>query len=159
MNLYAYVGNDPINASDPSGMTTCLDSKCERSAIDTDVDGDGTVDVTFKNDNPQNPPPPNDLDTDTAKLVENSIKESGVDTVNINSTTGGKHGKHSRHPGGKAVDIDTVNGKPANANNPGVKKLQDAASNQQNIRENFGPASNTKTVITYDPKQERLEPK
>ncbi len=128
-------------------MTKCIDKACTRSSIDTDVDGDGTIDVTFVNDNPNNPAPPNNLTTKAAKKIEQIIKDSGVDTVNINSTTGGKHGKNSNHPGGSAVDIDTVNGKPATANNPGAKAIQDKASG---VRENFGPFKVEKTINTYN---------
>jgi RHS repeat-associated protein len=151
MNLYAYVGNDPVNATDPTGMTTCIDKKCERSSIDTDVDGDGTTDVTFVNNDPSQPPPPNNLETATATVVENAIRDSGVDSANINSTTGGKHDANSNHPKGGAVDIDKVNGQTANASNPGSQAIQNAAAQQPMIRENFGPTRTEKTITVRDP--------
>jgi len=151
-NRYSYANSDPFRYIDPTGMTACLNTSCTRSSIDADVDGDGTTDVTFVNDDSSKPPPPNDLDTAMAVMVEDAIRDSGVDSVNINSTTGGIHGPSSRHPNGKAVDIDTVNGKPADSSNSGVAAVQGVAARQSNIRENYGPSRQEKTVRTFDPK-------
>ena len=151
-NRYSYANSDPFGYIDPTGMTACLNTSCTRSSIDADVDGDGTTDVTFVNDDSSKPPPPNDLDTAVAVMVEDAVRDSGVDSVNINSTTGGIHGPSSRHPGGKAVDIDTVNGKPADGSNAGVAAVQGAAARQSNIRENYGPSRQEKTIRTFNPK-------
>ena len=142
LNLYAYVHNDPMSYIDPTGMTTCLDEDCDRSSIDTDVDGDGTADVTFVNDVESAPAPPNDFTTETAKMLENAIRNSKVDSVNINSTRGsaGANRTSPRHANGQAGDINKVDGMPVDQNGSGVSRLQDAFSNQLNIRENYGPS-------------------
>jgi hypothetical protein len=68
-----------------------------------------------------------------------------VQSVNINSTTGA-HTLPSRHAQGKAVDINNVNGQQVKTQgaSPAVKSLQNAFANESNIRENFGPAGQTK---------------
>ncbi|MDO6567230.1 RHS repeat-associated core domain-containing protein [Alteromonas sp. 1_MG-2023] len=142
MNLYAYVGNDPINATDPTGMTTCLNKDCSRSSVDTDVNGDGKTNITFVNDVSGAPAPPNDFTTETATMIENAVRDSGVDSVNINSTSGsvGVNRSSPRHGNGQAADINSVNGQPVDQNGQGVQDLQDAFANQGNIRENYGPS-------------------
>ena len=141
-NRYSYVANNPYKYVDPSGMTKCIDKSCTRSSVDTDVDGDGTTDITFKNDVAGAAAPPNNFTTQTATMIEGAVRDSGVDSVHINSTTGSSGANRSspRHGNGQAVDINSVNGQPVIKNGSGVTNLQDAFANQGNIRENYGPS-------------------
>jgi len=150
MNLYAYVGNDPVNGFDPTGLATCADPDCKTSTIDSEVNqGPASIDsslqgdpngqsalVTFNNDDPNGASPNQPVATETALAVEGGIRESGVSSVNINSTTGGSHSATSRHGSGQAVDINRVNGKrvddPSNAG--AVGDLQSGLANQSKIR-------------------------
>ncbi len=148
MDLYSYVGNDPFNKTDPTGLATCADPDCKTSKIDARPAGDKGPTITFKNDNPKGPSPDQPVTTATAKMVESAVIKSGVNSVNINSTTGGEHDPASRHAQGKAVDIDTVNGetvKSQGASTP-VKALQEAFRKEPNSRENFGPMEQIKTL-------------
>lgn len=105
--------------------------------------------ITFVNDDPNRPSPYQPLTTPTARMAASAIWDSGVDSVNINSTTGG-HGapgqRGSRHNQARAVDINRVNGAPVLNADPGpIGALQDAFGRQANIRENFGPGYQQKT--------------
>jgi RHS repeat-associated protein len=162
MNIYAYADNDPINATDPSGLVTCADPDCDTAYIDSEVkrgaapidsslEGDPNREstlVTFVNDDKEASNDPNQpVSLETALTVEQSLRDSGLDHVNINSTTGGHENKpNSNHNRSRAVDIDTVNGRkvsdPAAAVD--VDRLQSAAAKQPAIRENLGPARTEK---------------
>lgn len=142
LNLYTYVGNDPLDKTDPTGLATCADPQRKTSTIDAQPAGTNGPTITFQNDNPKNPSPNQPVTTETAKMVESVVVKSGVKSVNVNSTTGGNHAPASRHGQGKAVDINKVNGtsvKTQGASAP-VKALQGAFRSESNSRENFGPA-------------------
>jgi RHS repeat-associated core domain len=154
-NKYAYVRNNPILKNDPTGncgqMNPNNSGECK---INPDPDGDGKNNITFANNVAGAASPDQFVTVDTANMVEGAVVSSGVDSVNISSTTGragAKPDPNSNHPKGKAVDIDKVNGKPvdqskAGAANPkDVAKVQDAFAKQPNIRENYGPARGEKT--------------
>lgn len=151
MNLYRYVKNDPINLFDPSGLAVCLDQACEFSAIEKDIDQDGIDDITFVNDDPTKPTPPNVFTTETAEMIEEAVRTSGVNSVNINSTSGGTHSTTSRHYTLQGADINKINGKTVNQNEPNaapisdVEDLQEAFAQSPNIRENYGPVLVEKT--------------
>jgi hypothetical protein len=108
--------------------------------------------VSFVNDDPRAASPRRPLTPETAGMVAAAIVDSGLRSANINSTTGGHAGSpNSRHNQGRAVDINRVNGMPvgrAGAANPdalwAATAFQDAFGRQPNIRENFGPAYQTK---------------
>lgn len=110
--------------------------------------------VTFVNDNPANPSPRQPLNADAAGAAAAGIVDSGLRSVNINSTTGG----HAANPGsahnyGGAVDINRVNGlnvgfqgrDGARQRNPdpaamaGVSALQGAYLRQPGVLEDYGP--------------------
>jgi RHS repeat-associated protein len=164
LNLYAYVSNDPVNKTDPNGTYKCANANCTTAKIDSrisqkpippivsNVAGNpkppASTIVTFKNDVPGGPHTNRPIDTNTAKMVEDGIRDAAVESVNINSSTGGHNS--GRHPMGKAVDVNRVNGARVDdsANSRPVKSLQDSFSAQPNIRENFGP---TRVEKTTDP--------
>lgn len=78
---------------------------------------------------------------DLAQAIEDISTVTGL-RININSTTGGEHGRSdSRHYQGKAVDINEINGLPINHpdNKEDVKKLQEAMNKHKGMRECFGP--------------------
>jgi hypothetical protein len=104
--------------------------------------------ITFVNDDPRGASPNQPVTTATAKMVESAVINSGVQSVNINSTTGGKHAPTSNHPRGRAVDINRVNGQRVDnpANRTAVNAVQNAFRNEPNIRENFGPVFTEKTL-------------
>lgn len=107
--------------------------------------------ITFVNDDPHKPSPYQPLTTPTARMAASAIWDSGVDRVNINSTTGGHAGpgqRGSRHNQARAVDINRVNGAPVLNGDPGpIGAVQDAFGRQPNIRENFGPGYQQKTPV------------
>jgi len=147
-NLYTYVGNDPLDKTDPTGLATCADPKCLTSTIDSQPAGKNGPTITFKNDDPKGASPNQPVTTPTAKMVEGAVVQSGVKSVNINSTTGGTHAATSKHGQGKAVDINNVDGQSVKSQgaSPAVKSLQSSFGAQSNSRENFGPADQTKTL-------------
>jgi len=136
-DLYGYCLNDPINWVDPFG----LDRR-----INPFPAGPNGPQITFINDVPGGPSPDLPVSDATAEMIENVVRDTGL-SININSTTGGKHEEKSRHPLGMAVDINKICGIPANEFNWYAQALQDAFNRQNNIRENFGPTLNTKTFI------------
>ena len=148
LNLYAYVGNNPLVRMDPTGHATCANPpSCTMSTIDAHPAGEKGPTITFKNDDPKGKDPNQPVTTKTAVMVEKAVVKSGVDSVNINSTTGGKHAETSNHAKGRAVDIDTVNGTSVRSQgaSPAVKSLQSAFAASPDVRENFGPSRMEKT--------------
>ncbi len=106
-----------------------------------------TVLITFENDVSGGASTDLPVTTETALMVESAAANSGAN--HINSSTGG-HEFPSRHAQKKAVDINRINNTPvldpSNATN--VSNLQKAFSKSGNIRENFGPASQTKISVS-----------
>ena len=148
LNLYAYVLNNPLISIDKDGHATCVNApSCTMSTIDTHPAGEKGPTITFKNDDPNGKSPNQPVTTKTAVMVEKAVVKSGVKSVNINSTTGGKHAATSNHAKGRAVDINTVNGTSVRSQgaSPAVKSLQGAFADSPDVRENFGPAGMEKT--------------
>ena len=114
--------------------------------ISSDVDGDGVADISFVNDDPNGASTDLAVRNELATMVEDVVRDTGLD-ININSTVRGPC-TNSAHCFANAVDINRINGmrvdNPANLSN--VTKLQNAFQNHANIRENYGPAFNLKTV-------------
>jgi RHS repeat-associated protein len=174
-NRYDYANDNPYRFTDPDGRSTCANSKCTMSTIDSNpgvpkgyspsVNGNqglpaGNVGhnmasanspgptITFTNDNPHGASPNQPVTTATAKMVESGVMNSGVQSVNVNSTTGGQHAATSNHYLGKAVDINRVDSQRVDnpANRSAVAAVQNAFRNEPNIRENFGPTFQEKTL-------------
>jgi hypothetical protein len=77
--------------------------------------------------------------TETARMIERIAMQSGVQSINIDSSVGGHDA--GRHPTGNAVDIDFVNGLPINdrRNRFASRSLFETARAQPNIDEYHGP--------------------
>ncbi len=175
-NRYWYANDNPYRYTDPDGRSTCANPKCTMSTIDShpavakgyspSVNGNVGLPqnnvgrgiasanspgptITFVNDDPHGASPNQPVTTATAKMVESAVINSGVQSVNINSTTGRKHAPTSNHPRGRAVDINRVNGQRVDdpANRTAVSAVQNAFRNEPNIRENFGPVFTEKTLM------------
>lgn len=110
--------------------------------------------VTFVNDDPSKPSPRQPLNADAAGAAAAGIVDSGLRSVNINSTTGG-HASNpkSAHNYAGAVDINRVNGQRVGFTGAGgahyrntdpttmaeVRALQDAFLRQPDLLEDYGP--------------------
>ncbi|WEN15573.1 hypothetical protein PY254_02540 [Rhodanobacter sp. AS-Z3] len=173
-NRYDYANNNPINHTDPDGRSTCANASCTLSRIDSvvpransqpppvngsqgissssavgrNVSAGYAVNITFQNDNPHGASPDQPISTATANTVESTITASGVQSVNINSSTGGAHAVHSLHAQGRAVDIDRVDGQRVGRGNAGAADLQRAAHQNGDVRENFGPTMMERRNVT-----------
>ena len=106
----------------------------------------GEQKISFKNDNPKKGSADKKVKFELAETVEGAVKDTGQ-KININSSV--RTGKGlSRHNTKQAVDINRVDNKrvddPSNFKN--VKKLQKSLQKQDKIRENFGPAFQTKKL-------------
>lgn len=103
--------------------------------------------ITFVNDDSRGVSPNQPVTTATARMVESAVINSGVQSVNINSTTGGRHAPTSNHSRARAVNINQINGQRVDnfANRTAVSDVQRAFRNEPGIRENFGPAFAEKT--------------
>lgn len=111
--------------------------------------------VTYVNDAAGAPTSRQPVTTATAGMVAATIIDAGLESANINSTTGGHGGNpYSRHNKAQAVDINLINGldvgqrKARNRDPKAVTAyvgLQSALARQPNIYENFGPLTQEKT--------------
>src|SRR5438093_1054877 len=88
-NKYAYVRNNPILKNDPTGncgqMNPNNSGECR---INPDPDGDGKNNITFVYNVAGAASPDQFVTVATANMVESAVVNSGVDSVNISSTTG-----------------------------------------------------------------------
>lgn len=174
---YRYLGDltDPsmrpymITRADPDGRTAYIDEyPASGLGVRTTVPqlqasirsmmAGGPIDrgphVTFVNDVKGNPSPRQPLNADAAGAAAAGIVDSGLRSVNINSTTGGHAANpRSAHNYAGAVDINRVNGLPVGFGAPdgshrrntdpaamsGVLALQDAFLRQPGLLEDYGP--------------------
>jgi hypothetical protein len=134
---------NPLPSSQQSGSLFPSSSSQNMSPVHS---SDSGPTITFKNDVPGGASPNQPVTLETALMVEAAVVDSGVQSVNINSTTGG-HSPPSNHVVGRAVDINRVNGLRVDSPEGAAasRGIQDAASRSGNIRENFGPSYNQKT--------------
>ena len=99
--------------------------------------------ITFINDQPSNPSPNQPVSEHLAAIIENAVRATNV-SINVNSTSGGKHAPRSFHKFGFAVDINQINNKriddPSSAND--VRRFQQFVSQHPDVAECFGPFIN-----------------
>ena len=160
LNRYSYCRNNPLIYTDPTGHYDDGDNNGDTADFGDpeddgqDSNGYGEADrgegfggtITYQNDDPSKPDiDPSELTNDTRKMVEDVVQDTDL-SININS--GYRKDSTTRHGTGQAVDINRVEDKRVNDpdNLDNVKKVQDAFNAHPNIRENFGPALNTKTL-------------
>lgn len=85
---------------------------------------------------------------ETQEYVEKAARAAGVSSMNISSTTNGKHGLDSHHYSGSAIDIDEINGARVidAKSDPSIAAEVSAFQNAANssgvgiAHENYGPA-------------------
>ena len=131
-------GGAPVTGSNSSGGGY--------SRIASDIDGDGVADITFINDDLNGASTDLAVRDELAVMVEDTVRSTGL-KININSTVRGPC-SNSAHCFANAVDINRVNSlRVDNASNlSNVTTLQNAFQAHANIRENYGPAFNLKTL-------------
>jgi RHS repeat-associated protein len=105
--------------------------------------------ITFNNDNPHGASP-NQLVTPLMSAVTQQIVQSdaGLSSMNINSTTGGKHWPGSDHPFGNAIDIDQINGVSVRTNVADAKQLESSARANPFTRFVCGPGGGCVVRVT-----------
>jgi hypothetical protein len=111
--------------------------------------------ITFINDDPKAPSPNLVVSEKLAQLIEGAVNTTQL-SININSTTGGKHSTKSFHYHGMAVDINLIAGMRVddikNANN--VRRFQSIIAASPVVAECFGPFINSRkqgTNVTLKP--------
>jgi RHS repeat-associated protein len=128
------------------GTATSMNSDQSERSVTDESSGEKPT-ITYVNDNPAKPNPnPNDLTPGTRSIVEDTVSNTGYD-INVNSGFRSESGP--RHGTRQAVDINRIDGKRVDdpSNFDKVKDFQEALNSHPNVRENFGPSLNTKTLV------------
>ena len=144
---YDYQQDKIIKVSDASGRFNVEGGQYIPKSFITD---DGTkVSVTFKYKSPTGGYGDYALSKDAVSLLIKGINDAnisgaGITSIDVSTTTTGKHSPSSNHyasNGGRAIDIDMVNGIPVkNPKSHGkVDAFQRAIRENPILRENFGP--------------------
>lgn len=99
--------------------------------------------ISFINDDPSAPSPNLPVTDKLATLIESAVRSTEF-TININSSTGGKHSTRSFHYHGMAIDINLLGGKRIDdkSNSANVQKFQNIIAANPNTAECFGPFIN-----------------
>lgn len=84
-----------------------------------------------------------------AGAIKEASKTTSINSVTISATTNGKHGPHSVHYSGRALDISMINGIPVRSGQTVISVLQNAFELQSGRAENFGPDINLKNGAQY----------
>jgi len=89
------------------------------------------------------------LSKDAVGLLISGINEANnaganISSIDVSTTTTGKHSPTSNHyakNGGRAIDIDMINGVPVknNKSHENVNSIQNAMKDDVRLRENYGP--------------------
>ena len=84
-----------------------------------------------------------------ASANKNLTQQDKIKSIHIMATTNGKHGTHSNHYHGAAVDINRINNKRMvlTGLTLQITQLQKAMDNYDYVRENFGPAMKHKFTL------------
>lgn len=120
----------------------------------------GEVKVTYENDEAGKDAPDRRMHKAMDEglgevLASDQIKKAGITSINVNSTSGGKHGDKSNHYRHRAVDINRINGKRVDdpENKHKVEALQRAMREYENSNEIFGPTGCAKQLKGDPPEQ------
>ena len=144
---YDYQQDKIIKVSDASGRFNVEGGQYIPKSFITD---DGTkVSVTFKYKSPTGGYGDYALSKDAVSLLIKGINDAnisgaGITSIDVSTTTTGKHSPSSNHyasNGGRAIDIDMVNGIPVKnpKSHEKVDSFQRAIRENPSLRENFGP--------------------
>ena len=144
---YDYQQDKIIKVSDASGRFNVEGGQYIPKSFITD---DGTkVSVTFKYKSPTGGYGDYALSKDAVSLLIKGINDAnisgaGITSIDVSTTTTGKHSPSSNHyasNGGRAIDIDMVNGIPVKnpKSHEKVDAFQRAIRENPILRENFGP--------------------
>ena len=149
-NQYEYKQQIP---GQPGIYRTGITTEKEGRYIDPAPKGlDAEQQISFVNDNPNNPTPDQKVSFKLAETIEQVIGETDY-FVNINSTTGGH--KSGAHLEGRAADINVINGVPVKNTSPAnLENIGDLGRlflNNKNVNQVLSP------VVNED-KPERTKP-
>ena len=155
LNRFAYGRNNPFRYVDPTGRegedVFREDDSDDEKEGDTNPSDDNLSEdptITYINDEKERKnPDPKDLKDIVNEGIRNALdRAESVKSININS--GLRENSKGNHRKGEAFDYNRINGKRVDdpTNIDAIRDFQDALSKDSNIRENYGPTRNEKTV-------------